>query len=181
MREDECSDSWFIVTTMAIFFFLFQWLEIYSITTIMQCDKISDFWLTYPQQIYSPFYMVAYIFGLIFVWSLFDVVRAIYLNFGDKVQASVIFIGVTVCTIFIARGLWAQWEHFEITNGFLKPEDSVYLNVKATPFKLKDPRSGFIKKKKCETPFRTLNISSGEGWKNLESEFISQGGTLPWR
>lgn len=181
LRVEVCSDSWFIVVTIAIFFFLFQWLEIYSITTIIQCDKISALWLAYPRQTYSLFYTVVYIFVLIFVWSLVDVMRAFYLNYSDKIQASVVFAGITLCSIFIARGLLAQWEYFEITNGFLKPEDSIYLNVKESPFKLTNLWNDFIKQKKCESPFRTLNISSREDWGKLENEFISQGGTLPWR
>ena len=165
---------------MAIFFFLFQWLEIYSITTVMQCDRISDFWLADPRYTNSPFYMVVCIFVLIFVWSLLDAIRAIYLGYKDKLQAGVVFLGIATCTIFIARGLWAQWEHFEITNGFLKPEDSVYLNVKENRFVENDPWNEFIKQKRCESPFRSLNISSSEDWERLEEEFISQGGVLPW-
>jgi len=181
LREETHSDSWFIVTTMAIFFFLFQWLEIYSVTTVMQCDKISDFWLPYPQNTYSPFYMVGYIFVLILIWSLFDAIRAVYLSYSDKIQACVIFVAVTVCSIFIARGLWAHWEHFEIENGFLEPEDSIYLNVKENPFKLNDPWNDFIRQKKCENPFRALNLSSKEDWEKLESEYILQDGKPPWR
>ncbi len=179
MKERACSDSWYIVTTMAIFFFLFQWLEIYSLTIVIQCNKISDFWLAYPRHTYSPFHMVACIFALICAWSVLDVIRAFYFGYKDKVLAGVVFLGVATCTFFIARGLWAQWEHFEITNVFLQLEDSLFLNVEANRFIIKDPWNDFIKQKRCENPFRTLNISSSEDWKRLEEEFISKGGVLP--
>lgn len=128
-KKSKTGNGWLIVTCLAIFFFLFQWLVIYGIVTIHQCDNLTNFWLASGQDGLSPFLLVSAIFGLFLFWSLADFFRAILLNYDDKILSGVVFFGLLVCTLFIARTLWAQWEYFQIESGLLTKDQSRYLNV----------------------------------------------------
>lgn len=129
-------NAWLIVSFLTIFFFLFQWLIIYSVTTIHQCDELSSFWLASGQDGLNPFLMVGIIFALIFVWSFFDCLRGHTLNYKDKIFSKVVFLGVFVCTLFVFIVLWAQWEYFQVESGLLPTKDSIFFNVDwvALPF-----------------------------------------------
>lgn len=181
--EKEASDSLLIVTCLVIFFFIFQWLEIYSVVTVMQCSKISEFWLGTTQDGFNPFTASIAIFSLILIWSVVDASRAIYLNYSDKVVSIVVCATIVLCSIYTARSLWAQWEYFEISWGVLEPENSIFLNVEKSRlarFSRHDAWQDFLHNKRCQDPFRSLNIDSESDWKKLEQEFVSQGGALPW-
>lgn len=128
-KEITNGDAWLIVSCLVIFFFIFQWLIIYSIVTIQQCDLLAAFWLASGQDGIGVFKTVCLIFGLVLLWSTIDLVRAVCLNYDDKVLSIVVFLGVFTCSVFTARTLWAQWELFQVERGLLVAEQSVFLNA----------------------------------------------------
>ncbi len=93
---------------------------------VLQCNKLSNFWLGVPQDAVNPYVLSISIFGLIFVWSVLDTIRAFYLKYDDRAQSAIVLLVILLCAIFISRALWAKWEYFEITWGELKAEESVF-------------------------------------------------------
>ena len=137
-RDTNNGDAWLIVSCLVIFFFIFQWFIIYSVVTIQQCDLLSTFWLASGQDGISVFKTVCLIFGLVLLWSIIDLVRAVYLDYDDKIFSIVVFLGVFTCSVFTARTLWAQWELFQIESGLLTAEQSKFLDADWGIILLKD-------------------------------------------
>jgi len=132
-KHKETGDSWLIVSSLAIFFFLYQWLVLFSTTGIQQCETLSSFWLPEADGRFSLFGIIALIFGLFFLLSFTDAVRALSLNNNDKWVSVTIFFAVTVCSIFTARTLYAQWENLQIEKGYLTALESRYLYIEVQP------------------------------------------------
>lgn len=119
--------AWLIMSCLVIFFFIFQWLVIYSVVTISYCHDLAKVWMVKNQDGLNLLYIVWGTFILFFLWSLADVFRAIYLNYGDRMLSVVVFLLVAAFTVYVSMALKGLWEITQIEQGFLKKEEaSVY-------------------------------------------------------
>ncbi|WP_317930439.1 hypothetical protein [Halioxenophilus sp. WMMB6] len=112
---------------------------IYSVVTGTGCGELLDYWQGFAMAADSPFAMVAAIFALLFGWSLVDVIRALLFNYRDKTLVVVVFLVMTVCTLFIGGALKAQWELMQIVSGTLTPSETLLLNVEGERFATDTP------------------------------------------
>jgi hypothetical protein len=79
--ETNESNSWYILVTLVVSFFIYQCNVIYSVNTTLLCNTYEKYWLQ-NSGIGSVFELTAAIFLLIGLWSSFELVLA----FGNKVS-----------------------------------------------------------------------------------------------
>jgi len=87
-----------------------------------QCHDLAQLWLQKNQDGLNLFYIVSSIFGVFFLWSLADLFRSIYLDFGDKIFSGVVFVLVAAFTIYLSFALRGLWDVMQIEQGFLQKE-----------------------------------------------------------
>ncbi len=175
--EKSTSNSWLLMSLLAIFFFLYQWLVIYTVVT-MACTPLEEFWLAPDQLGLNPFRTFIVVFLLFGAWALAEMVSAQIGGYSDRWFCSSICFLVLVCVIAIMATFRMQWEYYEVKWGVRSHQDLTFQAFPMPDEVSIDPWGEFLAKKKCKAPHLFNDIDSEKNWKKLEKEFIDGGGSF---
>ena len=147
----ETSNTWCLVGTFAIFYFLYQWLNIYTVIALT-CLPLERFWLAEAEVGLSPLEGCLLVFLLFGLWALVEIICAHINKLADRAFCTLVCVILILCVLAALATLRTQWEYHEVQRGEREQDNFTFDMIKAHENVRVDRRSG-VWLEECRVPF----------------------------